>query len=240
MDKKFDEAVNLAQEIVENGGEISRAEESLRRAFEHYGAARVQVFIIPSFISVSAVYNGKSISATRRINRTDLNLGRLEEANNLSRKLCGESYVEKKASYAYPPALRLIGVLLATGSFCLYFGGSPADAFFSFAAGLAVLGAVSLFRSLNVFAETFIQSAIAGIISFLPAVFSLDVHPDKIMIGTIMLLIPGMSIGISMKDMLSGDLIAGTLELLSALLTALAIAFGFAAALILFGGEYIA
>ncbi|MCD7722464.1 MAG: threonine/serine exporter family protein [Clostridiales bacterium] len=240
MDDKFNEAVNIAKEIVENGGEISRAEESLRRIFEHYGAKHVQPFVIPSYISVSAVYNGHAIFATRRIKKTDLNLGRLEQANNSSRKLCGESYVEKGGDFKYSPMAQIIGIFLATGSFCIYFGGSAADAFFSFTAGVAVIGTAFYLRALNIFAETFIQSAVAGIISFLPRAFSIDAHPDKIMIGAIMLLIPGMSIGISMEDMLSGNLIAGMLELLQALLIALAIAFGFALALILFGGEYFA
>ena len=53
--------------------------------------------------------------------------------------------------------------------------------------------------------------------------------------GTIMLLIPGMSVGNAMKDMMSGDLIAGILEITEALVTALAIVLGFAAALIVFG-----
>lgn len=55
------------------------------------------------------------------------------------------------------------------------------------------------------------------------------------MTGTIMLLIPGMSVGNAMKDMMSGDLIAGILEITEALVTALAIVLGFAAALIAFG-----
>ncbi len=60
------------------------------------------------------------------------------------------------------------------------------------------------------------------------------------MIGTIMLLIPGMSIGAAMKDLMSGNLIAGILQLTEAVIIALAIALGFAVSLILFGSEYLA
>jgi len=55
-----------------------------------------------------------------------------------------------------------------------------------------------------------------------------------------MLLIPGMSIGSAMKDLMSGNLIAGILQLTEAVITALAITIGFAIALIIFGSEYIA
>ena len=59
------------------------------------------------------------------------------------------------------------------------------------------------------------------------------------MTGTIMLLIPGMSIGNAMKDMMSGDIIAGILQLADAVVTAFAIALGFAAALLIFNsGSY--
>lgn len=56
------------------------------------------------------------------------------------------------------------------------------------------------------------------------------------MTGTIMLLIPGMSVGNAMKDLMSGDLIAGILEITEAFVTAFAIVLGFAGALLLFNG----
>ena len=57
------------------------------------------------------------------------------------------------------------------------------------------------------------------------------------MMGTIMLFIPGMSIGSSIRDLMSGNLVAGILQLTEALFTALAIALGYSAVLILTGGE---
>ena len=59
---------------------------------------------------------------------------------------------------------------------------------------------------------------------------------DKIMIGVIMLLIPGVSFGTSLRDMLCGDLMAGALRLLQSLLIAVVIACGFGAAIVLIGG----
>ena len=59
---------------------------------------------------------------------------------------------------------------------------------------------------------------------------------DKIMIGGIMLLIPGIAMTNSVRDMLIGDIMSGWLRLLSALLIAGAIACGFALSIILIGG----
>lgn len=69
-------------------------------------------------------------------------------------------------------------------------------------------------------------------LAFLPRIFGADVSPDKIMTGTIMLLIPGMSIGNAMKDMMGGDIIAGILEITEAFVIAFAIVLGYAAVLL--------
>ena len=59
---------------------------------------------------------------------------------------------------------------------------------------------------------------------------------DKIIIGNIMLLIPGISLTTALRDMISGDTISGLLGLCEALIRALAIALGFAAVLWHFQG----
>ncbi len=130
--------------------------------------------------------------------------------------------------------------MLATGAFCIYFGGNITDALFSGIAGIIITYIPYNRNSFNIFSKTLIESTLSGIISFIPSLIGINTHPDKIMIGTIMLLIPGMSIGSAMKDLMSGNLIAGILQLTEAIITALAITIGFAIALIIFGSEYIA
>ena len=61
-------------------------------------------------------------------------------------------------------------------------------------------------------------------------------NDDMIMMGTIMLLVPGIAFGTAMRDLLCGDLIAGTLKTLQAILSALMIAFGYTLAVFLLGG----
>ena len=56
------------------------------------------------------------------------------------------------------------------------------------------------------------------------------------MIGNIMLLIPGMALTNSIRDLLCGDIVAGLLRLVESLLIALAIAAGYSIPLILLGG----
>lgn len=225
---------------VENGGEISRAEETVFRICKSTGAENINIFIIPSLISVTVLLNDKEITTTRRIYKNDLNLGRLEEINSESRIMCSEKNTSRKINYNYPIIFTVLCVILATGSFCIYFGGTPAEALFSGIAGLMITYIPYNRSSFNIFSRTLIESTISGIISFIPVLLGFNARPDKIMIGTIMLLIPGMSIGSAIRDMMSGDLIAGILQLTEAIIIALAIALGFAVALLIFGSDSIA
>ena len=227
-------------ETVENGGEISRAEETVIRICKADGASDINAFIIPSLISVTAVFDSKEITTTRRIYKNDLNLGRLEEINRISRQLCSDKSSDRKMNYSYPLLVSIICVLLSTGSFCIYFGGTVSDALFSGIAGLIITYIPYNRNSFNIFSRTLIEAILSGIISFIPSLLGLNSHPDKIMIGTIMLLIPGMSIGSAIRDMMSGNLIAGILQLSEAIIVALAIALGFAVALLIFRSDYLA
>ena len=63
-----------------------------------------------------------------------------------------------------------------------------------------------------------------------------ELRTDKVVIGNIMLLIPGIALTTSLRDMINGDTISGLLGLSEAVLKALAIAIGFAAVLMRMGG----
>ena len=82
----------------------------------------------------------------------------------------------------------------------------------------------------------FIVSFVSGVAALLLVKLGLGDQVDKIMIGGIMLLIPGIAMTNSVRDMLIGDVMSGWFRLLNALLIAGAIACGFALSIILIGG----
>ena len=59
---------------------------------------------------------------------------------------------------------------------------------------------------------------------------------DKIMIGDIMLLIPGLLLVNAIKEMFNRDIVTGLYRLIEAVLVALAIAGGYALAFLVMGG----
>ena len=88
----------------------------------------------------------------------------------------------------------------------------------------------------NQLAKTFVTSIIAGALAITMVGIGFGDNADKLMIGGIMLLIPGVALINSVRDLLTGDLVSGLFRLLNALLTAIAIAVGFALPIILTGG----
>ena len=73
---------------------------------------------------------------------------------------------------------------------------------------------------------------VPGIIGTGRGLLRVGVHPDKIMIGNIMLVIPGIQLTTSLRDMINGDTISGLLNLSEAILKAISVALGFALVLL--------
>lgn len=80
------------------------------------------------------------------------------------------------------------------------------------------------------------MSVAAGILCSLAVVVGIGQNVDKVMIGSIMLSIPGINLMNSLRDMMCGDIITGILRLAEALMIAVAIAAGFGIAIMIFGG----
>lgn len=81
---------------------------------------------------------------------------------------------------------------------------------------------------------TLLSSFAVGILCMLSVLSGIAVHVDKVMIGNIMLQIPGINMMNAIRDMMCGDMITGLLRLMEAIILAVAIAAGFALAIICF------
>ncbi|MDD6484479.1 MAG: threonine/serine exporter family protein [Clostridiales bacterium] len=240
-------ALDMGRCMLECGGEVSRSEDSAKRICRAYGAKRIEIFSILSLITGTIIMpDGTQYTQTRRIGQTGTNLHRLERLNSLSRRICKEpppphvfagllAHVER--SVPYSRALAYPGAVCAVLSWTLYFGGSISDAVCACIIAL-IITFIDLNHSkvINRIIYTLLVCAIAGALSHILVMLGLGKSLDSIMIGTIMLLIPGMAIGNALRDMICDDIIAGSSRLIQALLLAVAIALGFALGLALTGG----
>ena len=89
---------------------------------------------------------------------------------------------------------------------------------------------------LNGILQTMVCSAVTAVAVSLLVKAGIGTHPDKIMIGNIMLVIPGIQLTNSLRDMIGGDTISGLLNMSEALLKAVSVAMGFAVVLLAGGG----
>ncbi|MGN1123452.1 MAG: threonine/serine exporter family protein, partial [Eubacterium sp.] len=76
----------------------------------------------------------------------------------------------------------------------------------------------------------------SGTLALLLTHFSIGQNVDKVMIGDIMLFIPGLLMVNAVKEMFNKDIVTGLYKLIEAVFTAVAIAGGFALSVLLIGG----
>ena len=240
-------ALDIGSNILKNGGEIHRVEDTIERICKSFGASHVEVFSITSLIVASVrMSDGAHSQQMRRVYRTSNNIHLVEEMNKLSRELCAgklelcdlkEKINAAKKTRAYPTIVSYIGAMFATGGFVVFFGGNVRDAICS-----AIVGVIMTFLDrhtpsfMNQMVMTVVNSIMAGVLSIFLSRIGLGCNPDKIIIGTIMLLIPGLAFGNSIREMLGGDVISGAVRMIHSILLAVMIAFGYAIAIMIMGG----
>lgn len=83
---------------------------------------------------------------------------------------------------------------------------------------------------------TFVAGFVSGLLALGLTRLGLGHQADKIMIGDIMLLIPGLLLVNAIKEMFNRDIVTGLYRLIEAVLVALAIAGGYALAFLVMGG----
>ena len=83
------DAVCLAsQTILESGGETYRAEETVERMCQGLGIPRVDVLALPTGLMLTlAMSDDNSISRIVRVHNRSTDLGRIDQCNDISRKV---------------------------------------------------------------------------------------------------------------------------------------------------------
>ena len=244
-------ALDIGETMLTCGGEVSRVEDTITRICKSYGATRVNPFVITSSIVVTVEFHGgMTVTQTRRVNASATDFTLLEELNDLSRYICGNKPEILKLNELFEQRIRecekksrskkkLLGFMLASASFAVFFGGNAIDSVI--AAGIAVLIWLleAYFRKIiqNQLLYQLFAAFVMGVSAMAFSYSGLPVHVDKIMIGDIMLLIPGLAMTNAVRDVFSGDTISGMLRLCESLLMAAMIAAGTVSAVLLMGGR---
>ena len=241
-------ALDVGEQMLISGAEVSRVELAISMICKAYGCGRADVFIITSSMILTIEdKDGNHATQTRRLTGTATNLDKLHELNALSRQICAETpgyeQVQQKLraicqNQSYPLWLQALASGLIAFAFTVFFGGIWSDGFVAFFLGLGLRFLTGLLQ--KVAANQIIVNVIAAFVLSVCTIAlvrcGLGRDMDKILIGNIMLLIPGIALTNSLRDLISGDIITGLLRFLDAVLVAAAIAAGYILAAHFLGG----
>ena len=192
MEKMFDCAMDIGEQMLTSGAEVHRVEESIQRMCLAFGAARVDAFvIITSMVVTIYMDHGESCTQTRRITSVDADFEKLHRLNQLSRRICAQTMTEQEiraeleeimAGKRYSFKMECFFCAVVAGAFTLFFGGTLTEALLSLLAGSLVRFCIwllekrfsnKLFSKLtNALRDLFTGDAIAGILRCIDAVLT--------------------------------------------------------------------
>lgn len=248
MDNIMKCVLDIGEQMLLCGGEVHRTEDSMRRICHACKARKVEVFTITSVIVLTLEdEKGNIHTQIREIKNGTSNMEMLHNLNSLSRQICkmgcipedfDERLEEIKNTKRYRKTVMFLANALMAGAFTIFFGGSFVESGVAFLAGGIVYLMILIAEKAkfnNVFSKL-LSSTSAAIIAFAAYRMGVVSTVDYIMIGCIMLMIPGTGLTNALRDLFVGDSIAGMLRTTDALLSTLAIAMGYFVVAFLAGG----
>ncbi|MDU4934488.1 MAG: threonine/serine exporter family protein [Peptostreptococcaceae bacterium] len=230
-------ASNAGKIMLQSGGETYRVEETITRICQSFSVDDVDVFASPTAVMVSIIMDGKIYSVVKRISSRGIDLNKVHNINSLSRTIYKKrpsiEFCEKELeilckdeSYSVKTTLLYSGV--ATSTFTILFGGGIIDFIGAFIIGI-LTKSLSLFLNKSSLNEFFINSicgALISIYSILLLNLGIIADLNKVVAGSIMLLVPGLSLTNSIRDILEGQLLAGLSKAAEALFIGISTAVG--------------
>ncbi|MEN2466391.1 threonine/serine exporter family protein [Ornithinibacillus sp. FSL M8-0202] len=240
--ERITEVCMLAGKIMlESSAETYRVEDTMNRIARAFGLDNSQSYATPTAINFSI--DIAKPANMMRIEKRTTDLNKIAEVNSVSRRIAsGELNLQaalkelkqlegQKPLYSNP--IMVLIAALASGSFTIMFGGLWADFIPSFVAGgIGFIGFLWFDKLVEIrFISEFIASFMIGLLAALFIQTGIGVELDKIIIGAVMPLVPGLHITNAVRDLLAGHLVAGLSKGVEALLTAFAIGAGIAVVL---------
>lgn len=247
-EKLIDLAVDAGEIMLKSGGEIHRVEDTMTRIMSTAGSdSEPEAVVFPTGIFASM--NGKKgkLTKVKRLEQGNTDLTRLDRVNTLSRKFVsgeftlGEAMQDMERIKKIPSVTNfmfVLGICMTCLFFTLMFEGNSKDGFTSMLTGI-VLGITMLFlstKNISYFISRFLCGAVLTIVTLIFYTYNICSEYDKVIIGCLMPLVPGVTITTALRDVLNGDFISGVSRVAEATLVAVAAAGGVGIILKLWAG----
>ena len=239
-------ATRTGRIMLQNGAETYRVEDTVKRMVESRVISSkkfetVNVFVIPTGIILSADYENETTTVLERVYPEGIDLECIDRANEFSRKFTNgimsleqaESALEELSN---PPkfskVIRILASGMGGGFFIFLFGGTLTEFFLAYIASAATILCMDGLASkhLNFFIKNIIGGFAASLLGVILVQFTrwigFEANLNIVIIGPLMTLVPGVSLTNGIRDLISGELLAGSAKIMEALFIAIALAFG--------------
>ena len=239
-------AVEIGDLLLRNGAEVYRVEDTVMHILKSYDIKDCDVYVLSNGIFASANENtDDACSMVRHVPLGSVHLGRVAALNQLSREICAktcsieEAWERIPVCKTIPVASKPIQIFfcgLGSGCFAYLFGGNAIDGVVAFFVG-AMLQIFLLSikkQSVSKFITNILGSGLVTTLSLIFLTMGFPILYDKIIIGAIMPLVPGIALTTSIRDLFNGDYVSGTIHLMDAILTAVCIAMGVGAVITIY------
>lgn len=242
---ELDSASLAALTILESSGETYRAEETALRMCDAFGLREAQIMAFPTGLILSAITGEERQTRVFRVQERSIRLDTVDFVNNISRQvskgsLGAEAAYDQLQTLRSQPALpwwrTCLYFALAAAFFTVMFGGGLIEFLMSFVIGFLVQTAQVPLARLNVPSQ--LRAFLLGFLAAIVALMVLMLIPGKqepLITGVIMPLLPGLSMTNAVRDTIRGDLISGLGRGAEALISAVLLSAGVAAALLVRG-----
>lgn len=234
-------ALYAGEIMLKNGAETYRVEDTIIRLCKSRNFTYVEAFVTPTGIIISLDNEGEDhnemISYVKRITTRKINLNKVAEVNNFSRKFVDSDMSLEEAMTQlklidqlspYPLKVQAIFGGIASAFVSLLFGANIFDFFAALLTSMIVTYSIHQFTKadLNLFLTNIAGGFLAAFFAIIFSTMHPSIHIDMVIIGAIMVMVPGVALTNALRDSIAGDLVSGLARGAEAMLIAVSIAFG--------------
>lgn len=238
MHTMIDGVVEAGKVMLESGSEIYRSEETMIRMANSFGLKNVDIFTLSTCIYVTCDIDGESYTRIKRIYPKTTDLSKISRINQLSRDMAKEPlsievFTKRLEMIKNHEKPRKVVVALTMALACAVFAFMLEKCSFNDGVCTAIISFISyyLLEELNRYhLHSLFKNMLVTMFMTFAAVICVQLgwgnQLDTIVIGNIMLVVPGVALTNAIRDALNGDILSGLIRMVEAITIAIAIALG--------------
>lgn len=247
-----DTALLAGEMLLVSGAETNRIEDTMYRILQLSGFERCEVLVVTAGIVITmADWRKENITVMRRVGVKETNLGKIAEVNDISRKLCNGEITLNQAFYQlkhmpsqnYKNSLIYLCAVITAAGFTILLGGNMQESLLAGLNGIYVILAKMFNKKykVNIFVTNmFVSFCMAFTARAFLLIPGIQIELERVVAGSVMILLPGVAITNAIRDTLHADYMAGGAKIIEAFVAAASIGVGIGSGLafgtLVFGG----